>query len=44
MGSMVLIIRTVFGVVVIRAAAILVVPDGHTLGSRHRGHALEGHD
>ena len=38
---MVLIIRAVLGVVVIRAASILVVPDGHALGSRHRRHALD---
>ena len=28
-------------VVMIRAAAILVVPGGHALGSRHGGHALD---
>ena len=38
---MVLIIRAVLGVVVIRAASILVVPDGHALRSRHGGHALD---
>ena len=41
MGRVVLVIRTVLGVVVVRAAAILVVPDSHALGSRHRGHALD---
>ena len=41
MGSMVLIIRAVPSVVVIRAASVLVVPDGHTLGSRHSRHALD---
>jgi hypothetical protein len=40
MRSMALIIRAVPGVVVIRAASILVVADGHALGSRHSGHAL----
>ena len=40
MGSMVRIIRAVLGMIVIRTAAILVVPDRHALCSRHRRHAL----
>ena len=41
MGRMALIIRAVLGVVVIRAAPVLVVPDGHALRGRHGGHALD---
>jgi hypothetical protein len=41
MRSTALILRAVPGVVVIRAASILVVPDGHALSGRHSGHALD---
>src|SRR5688572_21840647 len=41
MGSMVLIISAMLSVVVIGAATILVVPEGHALGSRHGRNALD---
>jgi hypothetical protein len=41
MGCVVLIVRAVLGEAVLRAATILVVPDGHALGSRHSGHTLD---
>jgi hypothetical protein len=41
MGSMVLVIRAVPGVVMVRAASILMVADGHALRGRHRSYALD---